>query len=73
MTWDKKPSEFSDVVEKDRAALSEDVATKALNDLLGDEVSLIEKIYFDSDIGKFHSIIAPETIKAKLRKAGYLL
>lgn len=47
-------------------------AKKALHDLLGDEVSQIQSISLDADIGKFHSVVAPESILAKLREANLL-
>ena len=47
-------------------------AKKVLHDLLGDEVSRIQSISLDADIGKFHSVVAPESILAKLREANLL-
>jgi len=50
----------------------ESSAKKALHDLLGDDVSQIQSISLDTDIGKFHSVVAPESVLAKLRKANLL-
>lgn len=47
-------------------------AKKVLHDLLGDDVSQIQSISLDADIGKFHSVVAPESILAKLREANLL-
>lgn len=50
----------------------EENAKKVLKDLLGDDVSQIESIVLDADIGKFHSVVAPEGVLAKLREADLL-
>lgn len=50
----------------------ENNAKKILHDLLGEEVSQIQSISLDADIGKFHSVVAPESILAKLREANLL-
>lgn len=50
----------------------ENNAKKALHDLLGDDVSQIKSISLDADIGKFHSVVAPESVLAKLREAKLL-
>lgn len=50
----------------------ENNAKKVLHDLLGDEVSQIQSISLDADIGKFHSVVAPESVLAKLREANLL-
>ncbi|OGS98228.1 MAG: hypothetical protein A3F73_01855 [Gallionellales bacterium RIFCSPLOWO2_12_FULL_59_22] len=50
----------------------ENNAKKALHDLLGEDVSKIQSISLDADIGKFHSVVAPESILAKLREANLL-
>ena len=47
-------------------------AKKVLHDLLGDDVSQIQSISLDADIGKFHSVVAPESILAKLCEANLL-
>ena len=69
MGWDKPPSEFSKVVDKD----VEKAAGEILNDILGDEVSLIESISFSKAEGKFHSVEAPDEILDKLREADLLM
>jgi hypothetical protein len=50
----------------------ENNAKKVLHDLLGDEVSQIQSISLDADVGKFHSVVAPERVLAKLREANLL-
>lgn len=50
----------------------EENAKKALHDLLGEEISQIQSISLDADIGKFHSVDAPESVLAKLREADLL-
>jgi hypothetical protein len=47
-------------------------AEKILHDLLGEDISLIENISFDTDVGKFHNVVAPESVIDKLREAGLL-
>ncbi|WP_139112764.1 hypothetical protein [Stutzerimonas nitrititolerans] len=44
-------------------------ARKVLSELLGEEVSKIESISLNSDTGKFHSVVAPESIIQKLKDA----
>lgn len=43
-----------------------------LQEELGDEAKLITSIKFDNDKLKFYDIEAPESVIAKLRKAGHL-
>lgn len=48
---------------------AESNAKKALVDLLGEDASQIESISLNLDTGKFHSVVAPENVIAKLRDA----
>lgn len=66
---------FTDKAKEDldaKVSEAEKNAKKVLHDLLGDEISQIQSISLDADIGKFHSVIAPESILAKLREADLL-
>ena len=47
-------------------------AMNMLRELLGDDFSKIQSIALDADIGKFHSVVAPESVLAKLREANLL-
>ena len=47
-------------------------AKKRLDELLGDDVSLIKSIRLDADVGKFHAIDAPQSVIDRLRAAGFL-
>jgi hypothetical protein len=41
-------------------------------EVLGEDASLIESISLDANSGKFHCVIAPENVLAKLREADLL-
>jgi hypothetical protein len=43
-----------------------------LKDKLGEEAKLVASIKFDNEKLKFYDVEAPESVIAKLRKAGYL-
>lgn len=55
-----------------RKAEAESNAKKVLQNLLGEDVSKIEDIALNFDTGKFHSVVAPEYVIAKLRDANLL-
>lgn len=75
MRFEEQVNEFADKVKEEmdeKVREVEENAKKALRDLLGEEVSQIQSISLDADIGKFHSVVAPESVLAKLREAGLL-
>lgn len=68
-------NKFSNKVNEAMEAKKREVgenAKKVLADVLGEDASLIESISLDADIGKFHSVVAPEKVIAKLREANLL-
>lgn len=75
MGFEDQIKAFGDKAKKAMEAKKREVennAKKILDDLLGEEVSQIQSISLDADIGKFHSVVAPESILAKLREANLL-
>ncbi len=50
----------------------EENAKKVLHDLLGNDISQIQSISLDTDVGKFHNVVAPESVLSKLRNANLL-
>ena len=75
MGWDNPPSKFGNEKKEkfDRMVKEKkEEAEKRLHELLGDDVSQIEAITLDTDIGKFKNVKAPEEILAKLRAANLL-
>lgn len=47
-------------------------AERVLHETLGPDVSKVESIRLDADVGKFHSVVAPDDVIAKLRAANLL-
>lgn len=62
---------FSEATEVKKLEV-ENNAMNILRKLLGDDFSKIQSIALDADIGKFHSVVAPESVITKLREANLL-
>ena len=75
MSFSDDIKKFNETAKKAMEAKEREVqenAKKALIDVLGDDASLIEGISLDADTGKFHSVVAPERVLAKLHEANLL-
>ncbi|MDO9048187.1 MAG: hypothetical protein Q7U66_10685 [Methylobacter sp.] len=60
-----------DALENKKQEIEEN-AKKVLHDPLGNDISQIQSISLDTDVGKFHSVVASESVLAKLRNANLL-
>ena len=75
MSFGHQTKKFSNLTQEKLQQMSAAVeasAAQKLREILGEDVALIKGGVYEKSLGKFHSIVAPQSVIDRLRDAGVL-